>query len=642
MTVILLPIFLAVILFLLLVWHLFFRYYFSAPEDFPELKIQTIEDTKFLVENDLPYPSGIRSSSLIKISLNGTWRFRLDSENKFNEVEVPFCFNTADSPLRDHQGIVWYERTFTLPEWQVGERLRLAFMGSFYRTKVWLDGDLVGSNAGGYLPFYFDITDRVQPNTPHTLKVSVDSRIDSTSLPPHLFQGHNVGWHLFGGLHRELFIEILLPVSCFKLQVDSDSERVYCTALFHKPDRHAAPLQTAELKLLTAGGQPLAEVQVSVIWDGAYGAATHTFTIDEPVRWSPQTPHLYTCEVRTGYESVETAFGFRDVKAQDGKILLDEQPIFLKGICRHQEDRPDGLAQGAASVKVELEAIQHLNGNFVRLTHYPHSSETLDMCDEMGLAAWVEIPLYQAGLGIIRYLFDKTKKDTGKTFAGLLKIFWDTNALGNKALMRNARNQMLKMIERDRNHPSVLIWGLGNECWSFNPAGAKALAWLRNQAETLDTSRLFSYAAFAMQGLGPIFERSFDVTDVIGVNEYFGWYYGETQDAGGYLQAVARRYPQKPLLVTETGTDTVRGRQGTGRYSEAFQVAYLEEQWRQMTSVPTFAGLSIWVLKDFLCPEYREDNPVPFYNLKGLLDCDGRPKAAFDTVKKFYGEENYR
>jgi len=518
----------------------------------------------------------------------------------------------------------------------------LAFLGSFYSTLVWLDSVLIGSNEGGYLPFYFDITDRVQPNTPHTLKVSVDSRIDSTSLPPHLFEGHNVGWHPFGGLHRELFIEILPPVSCFKLQVDTDGEQAYCTALFHKPDGHTSRSQTAALSLLTTDGQTLAEVNSVIRWKGTYGVATHAFTVTKPMRWSPESPKLYKCEVKTEYESVETIFGFRCVKAQGGKILLNEQPILLKGICRHQEDRPDGLAQGAASVKVELKAIQHLNGNFVRLTHYPHSSETLDMCDEMGLAAWVEIPLYQAGLGIIRYLFDKTKKDTGKTFAGLLKIFWDTNALGKKALMRNARNQMLKMIERDRNHPSVLIWGLGNECWSFNPAGAKALTWVRRQAEILDTSRLFSYAAFALRIAGPIFERSFDVSDVIGINEYFGWYYGETQDAGGYLQAVARRYPQKPLLITETGADTVHGAQGEGRYSEAFQVAYLEEQWRQMTSVPTFAGLSIWVLKDFLCPEYREDNPVPFYNLKGLLDCDGRPKAAFDTVKKFYGEENYR
>jgi beta-glucuronidase len=140
------------------------------------------------------------------------------------------------------------------------------------------------------------------------------------------------------------------------------------------------------------------------------------------------------------------------------------------------------------------------------------------------------------------------------------------------------------------------------------------------------------------------YERAFEVADVVGVNEYFGWYYGKVEDAAPYLQSLARKYPHKPLLVTETGADAVRG-QHTGEnpprrgYSEEHQAWLLQTQWQQMRLISTFAGLSVWVLKDFLCPEYREDNPVPFYNLKGLLDRDSQPKLAYHEIKKLYSDD---
>jgi beta-glucuronidase len=511
-----------------------------------------------------------------------------------------------------------------------------------------MDGQQLGDHEGGHLPFYFDITDRVFPGRKHHLKVRVDNRIDSASLPPRLFQGHNLGWHPFGGLHRSVLIEVCPPVYCFKLQVDTkmepDQGLVHVSALFHCPAGKPDALQTTDLGLFAADGQVLAQANSPIHWDdaGQFGIAGGRFNIPAPRLWEPDSPYLYRLEAKTEYERCETDFGFRTIQARDGKLWLNGKPILLKGVCRHQEDRADGLAQNPDSIQRELEIIQSMHGNFLRLAHYPHSSETLDFCDQLGLATWVEIPLYQVGLGIIRFLFDKTKRDTGKTLRALPGIIWKTNTLGNPDLLLKARDELLKMIERDRNHPSVLFWGLGNECWTFNPAGAKALVWLREQAEAFDSTRLFTYAAFALPVLGPLYERSFESTDVVSVNEYFGWYYGKAQDAGAYLRSLARKHPNKPLLVTETGSDTVRGEHTSQvpparGYSEEYQAWYLEEQWRQMRSVPTFSGLSIWVLKDFLCPEYREDNPLPFYNLKGLLNRDGQPKAALETVRRLYG-----
>jgi len=614
------------------------------------LKIEDIQSIPFLTENNLPYPAGIQSTDrLIKI-LDGLWLFRTDYDLEMHWVTVPSCFNTADSPLRDYQGVVSYEKEFTMPAYGEGSLIRLAFLGSFYRSEVWLDGQPIGDHEGGYLPFYFDITENVAPGKVHHLKVSVDNRIDGSSLPPYLFQGHNLGWHPFGGLHRNVQIEICPPQYCFKLRADAKLDQakgiLQVSALFYRYREDTPPLQTTTLSLLNENEHPLSETDLPIRWDsdGQYGVVIHTLIVPSPVKWQPTTPYLYRLVLQTRYERCETTFGFRSIQAKGEKLLLNSKPLILKGICRHMEDREMGLAQHSDSVRNELEAIQTLNAEFVRLAHYPHSIETLDLCDRLGLCAWVEIPLYQAGLGLIRYLFDKAKRDTGKTLRGLLGVLRSTNALENPVLLGKARDELLKMIERDSNHPSVLFWGLGNECWTMHPSGARALAWLREQAEVLDKSRLFSYAAFALPVLSPIFERAFNVVDVVAVNEYFGWYYGKVQQTGAFLTALAQKYPHKPLMVTETGADAVRGHhthkipppQG---YCEEYQAWLLEEQWQQMRAVETFSGLSIWVLKDFLCPEYREDNPIPFYNLKGLLDRDGQPKAAFEKVKTIYHSE---
>ncbi len=626
--------------------HLFFRNRFTPPSGSSDLHICTLQEFPFLLEKGLPYPVGIRTASRRVILLDGDWDFHSENDPQITRVRVPHCFNTADSALRDFEGSVYYERDFILPARTEGSLVRLAFLGSFYITDVWLNGQPIGSHAGGYLPFYFDIS-AAAPGS-HHIKVRVDNRLSLNSLPQRLFRGHNLGWHPYGGLHRSVLVEICPPQYCFKLRVAPDLQKgtVNVAALFHAPNNSIRHFETTILNIISPDGNQLARADVPVQWDpcGEFGIARHTFMVTSPELWEPTSPSLYRLEAQTQHECCETTFGFRSILAREGKLILNGKPLLLKGVSRHQEDRVTGLAQSVGSARQDLDAIRGLNGNFVRLSHYPHSAETLELCDELGLCAWVEIPLYQSGLGIIRFLFDKTKRSQGKTWRSLPSIFKATRALEDHVLLLRARDDLLKMIERDGNHPSILFWGLGNECWSLHPSGAKALTWLRAQAEDFDSSRLFSYAAFALPYFGVRYERAYHAVDVVGLNEYFGWYYGKVADAAPYLQALARKYPHKPLLVTETGADAVRGRHTDQipperGYSEEYQAWLLETQWRQMRAVPTFAGLSVWVLKDFLCPEYREDNPVPFYNLKGLLDRDGQPKLSYERMKTLYRED---
>jgi hypothetical protein len=166
-----------------------------------------------------------------------------------------------------------------------------------------------------------------------------------------------------------------------------------------------------------------------------------------------------------------------------------------------------------------------------------------------------------------------------------------------------------------------------------------------------DTIRLFGYAAFSMPYLTPSYERSFSAVDVVGINEYFGWYYGRVADVSAFLTTVARKIYPKPFIVTETGADALREADAVRGnhtdavppprgYSEEYQAWLIEQQWQQARKISGFAGMSIWVLRDFLCPEYREDNPIPFYNLKGLFDRDNQPKASVEQVTKMYRGES--
>jgi beta-glucuronidase len=374
------------ILLCLLVWqHLFYRDAFRPPAQSKHLKILSIDGNPFLVENNLPYPAGIQATDHILIPLNGTWHFHLENQREPTQVEVPHCFNTADSPLRDYEGIAWYERDFSLPDWQPGSLIRLGFLGSFAQTMVWLEGQVVGSSESGYLPFFFDITKQVEPGKRHHLQVRVDNRAHSTSLPPRLFRGHNLGWHPFGGLHRGVSIEICPPVSCFKIRVNSELPHgtVQALVMFYHADGSTGRLDQATLSLFSPDGEHAGRADVPIAWDatGQYGTAGHRFSIENPQVWDFDSPVLYRLEVETEYERCETSFGVRSLETQDGKILLNGKPILLKGVCRHQEDLDHGLAQDHASIERDMRRIQDLNANFVRLAHYPHSADTLGLCD---------------------------------------------------------------------------------------------------------------------------------------------------------------------------------------------------------------------------------------------------------------------
>jgi beta-glucuronidase len=653
-------------------FHFFGRISFHPPavdREEHNLQVKRWAGIPYLEENGLPYPGYFIASINPRLCLDGLWLLRADKAGKgegeqwfakrFTQdeseiAEVPGCFNTADSPLHGYEGAVWYQKVFTLNDAATapGRWLRLAFMGSFYKTDVWLNGFYLGCSENGYLPFYFDADQAAVRDGENVLTVRVDNTLDYDSLPPKLYEGYRLGWHPFGGIHKSVYLEACPQVTCFKLRTETAVEGgtgvVSIQALFQRRGEISAPL-TVDSRFILAGpgGDRCAQLEAKAVFAAgeSVGGVTAQLQLPDPALWDIQSPHLYSLTLESPGEKKAVTFGFRSVAVEGTRIKINGEHVFFKGISRHEEDRPDGLAMKPEATRRELELIREMNGNFVRLAHYPHHPATLDSCDHIGLYAWEEIPLYQAGGGIVKYIGSKSVHDrkvkSFRQWPALISL--TSSQLLQPALMIKARASLLKMVERDANHPSIVFWGIGNENWSINPAGEKALRWLKAELLQFDRTRPVTYASFTLPVVTAAFERSFNVADIIAVNEYYGWYYGKPGQEEKFIEKIHRKYPGKPILVSETGSDCVYGLHTDQSpppwgHTEEYQHHMLKTKWENLSTKPYFAGWSPWILKDFYCPEYREDNPVPFYNLKGLMDHRYRKKKAFYLLQSLYGD----
>jgi len=247
----------------------------------------------------------------------------------------------------------------------------------------------------------------------------------------------------------------------------------------------------------------------------------------------------------------------------------------------------------------------------------------LDACDREGILLLEEIPLYQAGWGV------KSLSATTKN-----------------RLYTEAARQLIEMIERDRNHPSIVMWSIGNECLTPYPSIRQLYKRLYSMSKRFDHGRPVTFAIFiAPYPLSPTLDISAGIADVISVNEYYGWYFNEPEQVGGLLDAVHRKWPDKPVIVSEFGAGSVKGLSG-GKlypgglgsrrdYSEAYQAHLYEAQFRYILKRPFVVGTIPWVFADFR-EEKMPNKPIPNMDLKGFVTYHREKKKAYDVVKTVY------
>jgi beta-glucuronidase len=326
--------------------------------------------------------------------------------------------------------------------------------------------------------------------------------------------------------------------------------------------------------------------------------------------WSPETPKLYKVIIRTNVDRIEDKIGFRTIEAVGKQVLLNGKPLFMRGICIHEENPL--LGRRAYNQQDALQLLgwaKELSCNMVRLAHYPHNENMTRTADSLGILVWSEIPVY--------WTIDFTSQE----------------------VYNKAQTQLTEMITRDRNRASIIIWSVGNET-PVNPVRTNFMRNLISAARQLDSTRLLSAAMEVnnKDGVNNIDDPLGEYVDLVSFNEYLGWYRG-TPD----IKRTAKWHIayDKPFFISETGAETLGGFHGDSltRWSEEYQEWYYRETVAMMKRMPNnFVGTSPWLLCDFRSPRRNNQTFQEGWNNKGLVDQKGRKKKAFAVLKAYYDE----
>lgn len=526
----------------------------------------------------------------------GTVFFEFDLD-RGPAMEIPGAWNAATPELRHYDGLIWLQRRFDAAP-APGQRSFLRFEAVNYRAHVYLNGQLVGRHEGGFTPFVLEVTDGLRA-AGNRLVVGVDSRHDAQSIP-----GEITDWDNYGGITRP--VRLIHAPATF---IDDATLRL------NEAGRLVGSLQ---LNGTQAAGQTVSlriaalNLQVQAKTDDQ-GVAS--FDLPAPAalqRWSPETPTLYDVEFGSPADRIRDRMGFRTIAVQGKQILLNGQPVFLRGVSLHEEEIGANPARRLNEPNARAllnEVKQGLAGNYVRLSHYPHSETLLRLADELGLLVWSEIPVYWS-------------------------VDWD-----NPAVLLKAQRQQAETIYRDRNRAALVLWSVGNET-PVAENRTRFHAALASTVRALDPSRLIS-AALLVERQGDVLrikDPLLPLLDVVAVNSYAGWY-GDDR-----LEDLARlrwELPgDKPLIASEFGADALAGHHDSTsparKWSEEFQADYYRASLAMLHRIPTLRGLSPWVLKDFRSP--RRQHPVfqNGWNRKGLISETGQRKLAFDVMAEHY------
>ncbi|MDR2019675.1 MAG: hypothetical protein LBQ14_02805 [Treponema sp.] len=514
----------------------------------------------------------------------------------WERIAVPACWNMEKTELHYFEGTGVYTRTFRYVPREAGERLILRFEGASYNTCVFVNGIFLGSHDGGSTPFTVDITGAVKPE--NRIVVTVDARRSPLRIPM-----DNSDWFFYGGIYRDVFLYRLPPVYLkdwfVRLAKDGGIDAdVYVSGAEGGAVQGTAVFEIPELGIREEG----------TIQDGR--AFFHTAV--KPDRWHPGNPRLYDVVIRfTGGDGktgdhIRDRIGFREIAVQGTEILLNGEKIFLKGICVHEDHIVLGKTTSEDIIRRTIRDLKEMNGYYLRLAHYPHDARFAKIADEEGVLLWEEVPVYWAV------------------------------AFDNPAAYADAENQLAELILRDRNRASVIIWSIGNENADTDSRFA-FMSGLARKARELDPTRLVSAACLINHEKLAIEDRLAHSLDVVGINEYYGWY---DPDFSKLPKILANSAPGKPVVICEFGGGARKGQRGTADelWTEDKQKALYEQQTAVIRECSYIAGMTPWILYDFRCPR-RLNRYQEGFNRKGLIDADRTTrKAAFYVMRKFYGD----
>jgi beta-glucuronidase len=590
-----------------------------------------------------PHESATRS----RRDLSGLWRFRLDPQDLGERerwfdglqggrmIPVPSSWNDLFDDAQNHFGPAWYETEVWVAPEERGRRLVLRFGSASYHARVWLNGVFLGEHQGGHLPFAFDVTGIARPDGPNRLVVRVenDLRLDRVPAVPDVRTAH--------------FYQDDYPQTTYDFFPYAGLDRP--VLLCSVPEVHLRDL-TVRTSFSGRDGVVRVDLEVAAGWSGeavlTLEGAAAPVTVRVPVRqgrgegelrvpaaraWSPQDPFLHrlTVTLASGgarLDEYHLKIGIRTVEVRGSQILLNGEPVFLKGFGKHEDFPIHGKGLDLPVLVRDFELLKWVGANSFRTSHYPYAEEALMLADEAGFLVIAETP-------------------------GVSLVFMDPPEV-IEARYQALAADLEALIARDKNHPSVILWSLANEpipkpfhTTNEAPEGAVAagqqfFARLFARARELDRTR--PVALVSVQGGPPEWVGQ---GDVICTNSYNGWYAvsGRLDAAADILErqiaALRAHHGDKPIIFTEFGADAVAGAhsQPPVMWTEDYQAELIALYWRVLRQHPYVVGAHPWAFADFKTPQ--SIMRVEGLNQKGVFTRDRRPKLAARRLRELWTAE---
>lgn len=554
----------------------------------------------------------------------------------WQEVTLPHCFNAEDAVDPDvnyYQGPGWYRTSLSIDNPYKDGRIYLEFEGAGQKTEVYVHTIRVGAHTGGYDEWKVDITDAVEQFRSNPAcrkhfggKIPVAIRCDN-SRDTEMIPSDMSDFNLYGGLYRYVNL-VYTPAIHFdriRIEATTDEKGKQGDALIHiafnkLPDTKKAAGKLS-LRILSPDGIEIWKNELPEIKDRQAACS-----LKYPQLWSPDSPALYTCiaQLICNEDTLRATehFGFRHFRFEEkGPFYLNGKRLLLRGTHRHEDHAGAGAALTEEMMRREMQQIKAMGANFIRLGHYQQSDIILRLCDELGLMVWEEIP-------------------------------WCRGGLGGEKYREQARRMLTNMINQHHNHPSVILWGMGNENdWpgdfeTFSKDSIRAfMSELHGLSHRLDSSRPTAIRRC---------EFCKDIVDVYSPSIWAGWYsrryrnYREMTTAG--MQSTTR------FLHAEWGGDSHAGRHAeeymtnnrssfdieagdrNGDWGESYIIRLFDWHLKEQETMPRLTGSLFWTFKDFSTP-LRPHNPIPYVNQKGVVQRDGTPKESYYVFQSYWSKE---
>jgi beta-glucuronidase len=546
-------------------------------------------------------------------SLDGRWRFRFDPADQglragwhrpgtatsgWDSIEVPSSWDLTDTPTFTgydgkhfgegtafQDGYAWYRTTVKIPASWAGRQIRLNFLAVNYQAEVWVNGRLIGAHEGGHTPFALPVGEALAPGKTATIVVRVHRRPSFTDYrtgegpvsDPLAVPWKPVDYWPYAGITRSAWLEAVPAVSIPKVLVSARDGHLDVRVVV---DNRSGSRFTGQVVVSPGRRTKCGDVCVPVtVAAGTVAVARVRIAVPHAPTWSPEHPNILTAtaELRTGkskrVDQLSTDYGVRSVDVVGSTLAVNGVPVFLKGLNWHEETARHGRSMTRQEYDTELELARKAGANLLRNCVYNRHPYVYDWADRNGVFVMDDID----------NMWMNTAQEQGQTQGYGL-----------------SRALATMMAWNQHNNPSVILWGLQNE--SEIDAGKAPVyrAWMQDMKDAVKAVDLQNRPVTWASSTS--WDPAFDIADVIGFNEYFGYFYGKDADLGPTLDAVHANHPDKPILITENGTWSFLGNRGpdTEEGTEEWQAASFRAHWAQVSARPAFvAGYTFWVLKDY-------------------------------------------